>query len=840
MRSISDSAANAGATSSFLKRNWDLIALSLLVAAFILFFSFMVVMQHEGLQTKGYDLGNYDQAIWSTAHGGLLEFTNWQGKDEWFLYPTRLGMHVEPILFLIVPLYWLWENVRGLLILQVVIIALGAVGIWLLARWKYDAGEIASSAGRWAALLLAAAFLLNPALQSILFDDFHGVALVAGFIPFAIYFMLRRRYGWFALFALLIAMTKEEMPLLVALMGLYILIFQGWRGKDKSSRRKALWVGGGVFVLGIAWSALAFFVIIPHFNSGGSSPYIARYDSLLGDEGLTLATLPRFIFAVLGTVFNRQSLEYVVGLLSPTAFLALFDLPLFLIGGVSLFINLLSSFPRQQFVGFHYVSALVPLTVAATVTGIANLVRYLRSDDSRLTRWIPVKRIPAPRLQLILAIMAFLFTLGAQYDHGFTPLTRGFRWPALQAHHHLAQRFFDQIPPDASVSTQRRLNPHLTHRRQITILPFDRSGEYYLIDITRDWRYDDPDDHQWLLDNIVDAPGYGIIDAADGFMLLQRGTPEQTIPAEFYDVFRAPNPAPQFPAQIDFGDAIRFLGLDLKQRNGEDSVFDLTFQPLRPLDKDYFITIYLADETYQLHGAVEATQPALLWFPTSLWNPGDIIKIPFRYLPWDISELKTWSVGLGVLDGEDVWAQDQRLEPAIHSSSQNPRLLDDDTLLHLMRFRRNDGRIEPLPDPVLAQPPASATPANIVFGDLARLEAHAFSPADLHPGDELTLTLYWRALSPTDVSYTLFTQLLGSDGQLRGQHDSPPGYGTLATDRWQPDQLLPDEHRFLIAADAPGGDYQLLVGFYNPADGQRIPLADGSGDYTAIPLRINP
>jgi len=62
----------------------------------------------------------------------------------------------------------------------------------------------------------------------------------------------------------------------------------------------------------------------------------------------------------------------------------------------------------------------------------------------------------------------------------------------------------------------------------------------------------------------------------------------------------------------------------------------------------------------------------------------------------------------------------------------------------------------------------------------------------------------------------------------------------MATDRWQPDQLLPDEHRLLIAADAPGGDYQLLVGFYNPADGQRIPLADGSGDYYAIPLRIGP
>ena len=829
-------------TPGFFAQHWDLLVFLLLLVAFITFFSYTAVMQHERLQTKGYDLGNYDQAIWSTAHGELLRFTNWQGKDEWFLYPTRLGMHVEPILFLIVPLYWLWENVRVLLILQVVIIGLGSVGIWLLARWKYDAGRNAPSAGRWAALLLAASFLFNSILQTVLFDDFHGVSLVAGFLPLAIYFMLRRRYGWFVFFAILIAMTKEEMPLLVALMGLYIFIFQGWREGEKRARRKAFWIGGSIFCLGIAWSALAFFVIIPQFNTIGASPYIGRYQSALGEENLSLTALPRMILAAFRDIFSRHSFEYMVALLKPTAFLSLFDLPLMLIGGISLVINLLSDAINQQVVGFHYISALVPLVVAATVTGIANLVGYLRRGNSRISRSIPdvIRKSPVRYWYLSLAIIAFLFTLAGQYDQGFTPLTRGFRWTTLQAHHRLAQRFFDQIPPDASVSTQKNLNPHLTHRRQITLIPYDLSGEYYLIDITRNWRYDSPSLHQWLLDNVANADGYGIVDAADGFMLLRRGAPQRPIPTEFYDVFRAPDAAPQYPAQVDFGDAIRFLGLELKQNGGVVPTIDLVFQPLRQLDKDYFITLYLADETYQLSGAVEATQPALLWFPTSRWNPGDIVRIPFRYLPWDTSQMETWSVALGVLDGKDVWAQDQRLQPIIHAYSQNPRLLSDATLLHLMRFRRNQGHFDPLPDPVLERPPASATSANIAFGDLARLEGYEFTPAAPRPGDELELTLYWRALAPTDISYTVFTQLLGPDGQLHGQHDSPPGYDTLPTNRWQPDQFLPDEHRLLIAADAPIGDYQLLIGFYNPADGQRIPLADGSGDYAAIPLRIGP
>ena len=56
----------------------------------------------------------------------------------------------------------------------------------------------------------------------------------------------------------------------------------------------------------------------------------------------------------------------------------------------------------------------------------------------------------------------------------------------------------------------------------------------------------------------------------------------------------------------------------------------------------------------------------------------------------------------------------------------------------------------------------------------------------------------------------------------------------------QPAQLLPDEHRLPIAPDAPSGNYQLLVGFYDPASGLRIPLADQPGDFISIPLTIQP
>jgi len=84
-----------------------LILIVLMVAAFALFFSYVAIMRHERLQSTGYDLGIYDQAMWNTAQGRLFEYTAWIGKDNWFAEPgSMLGTHVEPILFFIVPLYW--------------------------------------------------------------------------------------------------------------------------------------------------------------------------------------------------------------------------------------------------------------------------------------------------------------------------------------------------------------------------------------------------------------------------------------------------------------------------------------------------------------------------------------------------------------------------------------------------------------------------------------------------------------------------------------------------------------------------------------------------------------
>ena len=104
----------------------------------------------------------------------------------------------------------------------------------------------------------------------------------------------------------------------------------------------------------------------------------------------------------------------------------------------------------------------------------------------------------------------------------------------------------------------------------------------------------------------------------------------------------------------------------------------------------------------------------------------------------------------------------------------------------------------------------------------------------MKPGDEVQVDLYWRALEPTDISYTVFFQLLGPDGQVYAQQDNYPGFGTLPTNRWQPGDLIRDSYSPEIAGNAPPGEYQIIVGFYDNQTGVRLPLYGSDETYTVL------
>lgn len=106
------------------------------------------------------------------------------------------------------------------------------------------------------------------------------------------------------------------------------------------------------------------------------------------------------------------------------------------------------------------------------------------------------------------------------------------------------------------------------------------------------------------------------------------------------------------------------------------------------------------------------------------------------------------------------------------------------------------------------------------------------------PGAQ-TVTLTWRPSAPLPASYTMFVHLLDPAGNLVTQHDQPPLQGFYPSDRWLPGAPYQDVVTLTTPADAPPGDYRLVLGWYDPVSGQRLALtAPAAGDAFAISLRV--
>jgi uncharacterized membrane protein len=311
----------------------------MLIVLYILFFASLSIRQHEAFQTYSADLGNHDQAIWNTVHGRLFRLTNMAGLD------SRLALHFEPILLPLSLSYLVYSDPRTLLVLQTVMVGLGALPVFWLAREKLNSDL--------AALVFPLAYLLFPALEAANLFDFHTVTLAVPFLLYAFYFLQSRRYGLFALFAILAMSCKEDIPLLVAMLGIYIFVFQ-----------KARKAGVLTFLGSGCWFYVAVFLISPRFSPIGQNVHLERYAYL----GQTPQQMVSTIFTRPGVIWEQLMVKARVGhylwqLLTPVAFTSLLSLQTFLISLPSLAINLLSQYePMQEVSRYHYAAPLVPLS----------------------------------------------------------------------------------------------------------------------------------------------------------------------------------------------------------------------------------------------------------------------------------------------------------------------------------------------------------------------------------------------------------------------------------------------------------------------------------------------
>ena len=408
-------------------------------AAFAAGFGALSMLRHRSFETGRFDLGNMVQAVWSTAHGHPLRVTTLTGEQAF-----RLGAHIDPVLMLFAPLWWLWPSPDLLLVAQAIAIGLGALPVYWLARKHLGSPR--------AGVGFTLAYLVYPPTTWLALNEFHPGGLAMPALLYAFWYLDEDRLAPFAAFALFASICREDVPLVLAGFGVWYALARG--------RRAA---GSAIAAAGVAWTAIAVGIVIPHFGAGQST-FSGRYSE-------ARAAALHDPLALFRLTFDHAGVQYLLDLLLPLAGLCLLA-PVALAALPALLLNLLSATPTQTSIHFHYTAAEIPPLIAAAVLGAARL----------RGRW----SLPVATVALV-AALAGNYVLGAIPVWGELPggETLQARAAVVTAHDRTAARALTLIPPHAVVSATNSLGAHLSARRRVLSFPFIQDATWAAVDESR-------------------------------------------------------------------------------------------------------------------------------------------------------------------------------------------------------------------------------------------------------------------------------------------------------------------------------------------------------------------
>ncbi|MFN2192956.1 MAG: hypothetical protein ACK2T4_13995 [Candidatus Promineifilaceae bacterium] len=135
-------------------------------------------------------------------------------------------------------------------------------------------------------------------------------------------------------------------------------------------------------------------------------------------------------------------------------------------------------------------------------------------------------------------------------------------------------------------------------------------------------------------------------------------------------------------------------------------------------------------------------------------------------------------------------------------------------------------------------PPEMDQDLDVQFGDVVRLAGYSLEERVYSTAETIPLTLLWESSRDGgEGDYVIFTHVLTVDGRLIGQHDGVPAQGQRPLSGWVAGEYILDRHEITFRDLTYAGTAVIEVGLYDPQNGERVRLTDGS-DRFLLPLEL--
>lgn len=430
---------------------FDFLALVLIISLAIVY-SFMSLNNHRLFETFGWDLAVFDNGIWQWS---MFKFPYSTFHDLYWL-----ADHFHLILLIIVPLYWVWSNVKLLLIIQAFVTCFGALPLYFLSK-KVTRHRIFS-------LVIVLGYLLFYSLQWHTFSGFHELAFLPLTLGSALYFWESKNYRMYWVSIILSLLVKEEIGFLVASFGVWIFI------KNRTRRKESLLT----ILLGISYSLLMTSVVMPYIGGGGyrHSGFGESGDSVLD---VTINVIRNPFILIKAFVDSGQKLQTMFVTFWPWIFLPIFapsTLILVFEQFASRFLDYVKVIRWTPY--FAYSLPMATIMAWGSIYGFNNLT-------------VIIRKIINKKSYLYGTYISLLLFSSIVFENYIlhAPINSIFKKEYYRTEPWMNNnlKILECIPKDkeVSVSIQNSLAPHVSQRYSIKVFPegLNQGYEYIVVDL---------------------------------------------------------------------------------------------------------------------------------------------------------------------------------------------------------------------------------------------------------------------------------------------------------------------------------------------------------------------
>ena len=437
---------------------------------------------YDSYITTGYDLGIFTQAVKSVLSGHLL-YSSLTGF-------SQLAWHFSPILFIVVPIYWMFHYPQTLLVIQVLCLGFGGYLIYYICQlFKLSHKK---------SLFVELLYFVNPLVWGIIFFDFHEICFAIPFVLLMLIAYINKRWLMYSIFLILSLLIKEDITATIAVFGLSMLVF------DYLKTKKLNKVALITMLAGISFYVIG--VVVSIKCSNGEFPRILTYVSTrysYADE-----TILHKLASFFSTFTDSFALLLVLAYLLPLGFL-IFDGMEFAVAGLFILVmNMASTNSGQHALLLQTTAGAIPYLFVAMIITLSKL-----------------------KLHNYQMILLGCFMVGASLWIMVSPVSRIKALTLPNQHTEDINQILQMIPNGASVTTTNNIIPHLCSRTDAYIGEWDAEvpnlgniqwgyprieTQYILIDLTND-----VGEVQWTKSIENGVPDYSLVSQVDGCKLYE-------------------------------------------------------------------------------------------------------------------------------------------------------------------------------------------------------------------------------------------------------------------------------------------------------------------------------